>query len=215
MPRGRFITFEGGEGVGKSTQTHRLATRVRAAGFDVRLTREPGGTPRAEALREALLKGLAKDHGATAETLLFAAARIDHVDALIAPALAQGAWVVCDRFIDSTRAYQGALGQVDAALITALERVSIGAVRPDLTLVLDIPAEIGVARAAARRGSGVRDRFEAETLAYHRALRTAFLAIAAAEPERCVVIDARDDADAVEARIWAAVETRLGLAAAP
>lgn len=215
MPRGRFITFEGGEGVGKSTQTHRLATRVRAAGFDVRLTREPGGTPRAEALREALLKGLAKDHGATAETLLFAAARIDHVDALIAPALAQGAWVVCDRFIDSTRAYQGALGQVDAALITALERVSIGAVRPDLTLVLDIPAEIGVARAAARRGSGVRDRFEAETLAYHRALRTAFLAIAAAEPERCVVIDARDDANAVEARIWAAVETRLGLAAAP
>ena len=208
-PRGVFITFEGGEGAGKSTQIARLAeTLRRAGGREVVTTREPGGTPRAEALRAALLEGVAKPYGPFAEALMFAAARIDHIEALIRPALARGAIVLCDRFSDSTRAYQGAAGGLDPALIASLERVTLEGLRPDLTLILDLPPESGLAR-ARRRGEGSEtDRFEAEALGFHERLRAGFRAIAEAEPERCLVIDASPDPDVVEAAIRAGLAAR-------
>ncbi len=213
-PRGVFITFEGGEGAGKSTQVLRLAAHLRAlTGRDVVTTREPGGTPRAEAIREAVLAGAAKPYGAFAEALMFSAARIDHLDRLIRPALAQGAVVLCDRFSDSTRAYQGAAGGVDQGVLRALERVVVGETRPHLTLMLDLPPEIGLARARKRAAGiapdGEADRFEAEALGFHERLRTAFRAIAEAEPERCTVIDAAVEPDAVEAAIRQTVAARL------
>jgi len=212
--RGRLVTFEGGEGVGKSTQVERLARTLRAAGREVVATREPGGTERAEAIRAALLSGAAKPYGPFAEALLFSAARIDHLDRLIRPALERGAVVLCDRFSDSTRAYQGAAGGLDAGTIAALERVTLGGLSPDLTLILDLPPETGLARARARAadtgGEGAEaDRFEAEALAFHARLREAFLAIAAAEPARCAVIDAGLPPDAVEAAVREAVADRL------
>jgi dTMP kinase len=207
---GRFITLEGGEGVGKSVQARRLAARLGEAGLTVVLTREPGGSPGAEALREVILSGGAARYGAIGEAILFSAARIDHIDATIAPALKCGEWVVCDRFLDSTRAYQGAAGQLDPALVASLERVAVGACRPDLTLVLDLPAAEGLARASARRGEAAADRFEGEGLAFHETLRRAFLAIVEAEPMRCVLIDARPGESEVAAAIWAAVRARLG-----
>ena len=205
---GRFVTFEGGEGAGKSTQLRRLAARLEEAAFEVVVTREPGGTPRAEAIRSYILSGHAEPLGRDGETILFAAARADHVDSVIRPALARGAFVLCDRFIDSTRAYQGADG-VDSALIDALEALAIGETRPDLTLILDLPAEIGLARATARRGGGDADRFEREAIARHEARRQIFRAIAAREPERCVIIDATQGEDDVAADIWQAVSDRL------
>ncbi|MEA1834576.1 dTMP kinase [Methylobacterium durans] len=210
-PPGRFITFEGGEGAGKSTQLGRLARTLReTAGRHVVTTREPGGTERAEAIRAALLSGVAKPYGPFAEALLFAAARIDHLDRLIRPALRNGEIVLCDRFADSTRAYQGAAGGVEAGTLLALERVAVGSTRPDLTLILDLPPEAGLARARARAAAGeAPDRFEAEALAFHTRLREGFLAIAAAEPERCAVIDGAQSPEAVEAAIRAAVSARL------
>jgi dTMP kinase len=206
----RFITLEGGEGVGKSTQALRLAERLRQSGIDAIETREPGGSPGAELLRDLLLSGKIKDLGPKAEAILFAAARIDHIDRKIAPALAAGTWVVSDRFTDSTRAYQGALGGLDPGFLHALERVTVGDIRPDLTLILDLPPEVGLARAAARRGAGVvSDRFEGEAIAFHEALRTAYLQIAAAEPQRCVVVDATRSEDDVAQAIWDAVSYRL------
>src|SRR5713101_2162546 len=159
--RGRFITFEGGEGVGKSNHAGLLAERLEALGIGVVLTREPGGSPGAEAIRHVLLSGVAKPLGVEAEALLFAAARDDHVRNTIEPALARGAWVISDRFIDSTRVYQGALGHLDPKFIRALERVTVGNLRPDLTFILDVPAEIGLARASQRRAGEAADRFEA------------------------------------------------------
>ena len=151
-----------------------------------------------------------KDLGPKAEAILFAAARIDHIDHTIAPALAANKWVVCDRFADSTRAYQGALGGLDPGFLRALERVTVGDTRPDLTLILDLPPEIGLARAAARRGAGqASDRFEGEGLAFHEALRKAYLAIAAAEPERCVLVDADHSEEEVAQAIWDTVSYRL------
>jgi dTMP kinase len=208
--RGRFITLEGGEGAGKSVQARRLAARLGEAGLTVVLTREPGGSPGAEALREVILSGGAARYGAVGEAILFSAARIDHIDATIAPALKRGEWVVSDRFLDSTRAYQGAAGRLDPALVASLERVAVGACRPDLTLVLDLPAAEGLARAKARRGEAAADRFEGEGLAFHETLRRAFLAIVEAEPARCVLIDARPGEGEVAAAIWAAVRARLG-----
>jgi dTMP kinase len=207
---GRFITLEGGEGAGKSVQARRLAARLGEAGLSVVLTREPGGSPRAEALREVILSGGAARYGAIGEAILFSAARIDHIDATIAPALKRGEWVVSDRFLDSTRAYQGVAGQLDPALVASLERVAVGACRPDLTLVLDLPAAEGLARAAARRGEAAVDRFEGEGLAFHETLRRAFQEIVVAEPQRCVLIDARPGEGEVAAAIWAAVRARLG-----
>ena len=209
-PRGRFLTLEGGEGAGKSTQLLRLAERLRGCGLRVVQTREPGGSPRAEALREVILSGRARSLGPAGEALLFAAARMDHLDKAILPALARGDWVVCDRFADSTRVYQGALGALAPEVIDALERVTLDGVTPDMTLILDVPAELGMARAAARRGAAEADRFESESLDSHRMLRDAFLDIARAEPRRCVVIDASTGPDPVEAAIWAAVRARFG-----
>ncbi|WP_371349025.1 dTMP kinase [Ancylobacter sp. IITR112] len=205
-----FITLEGGEGAGKSTQVRRLLARLQAAGIDAIGTREPGGSTGAEIMRHLILSGAAKPLGPLAEATLFAAARADHLDATIRPALARGATVVCDRFADSTRVYQGALGNVDPRLIAALEEVTVGETRPDLTLILDVPAEEGLARAATRSGQGA-DRFEREGLAFHRALREAFRALAADEPERCVLIDASGTPEAVEEAIWQAVSARLKL----
>lgn len=211
--RGLFITFEGGEGAGKSTQIARLADRLDGQGVRVVRTREPGGTAGAEAVRSVLLSGGARRLGPGAEALLFAAARADHVDRLIAPALSEGTWVLCDRFTDSTRVYQGTAG-VPRALLVALEQVALehgalGGLAPDLTIVLDIPADAGLARAAARSGGGGPDRFEGDPLVEHEARRQAFLAIARAEPARCVVIDATGDADSVAAAVWQAVRERL------
>jgi dTMP kinase len=207
IARGRFITLEGGEGAGKSTQAQRLAARLRDRGLEPVLTREPGGSPLAERIRSVILSGAVAPLGPAAEAVMFSAARIDHLEKTIRPALARGAWVICDRFSDSTRAYQGALGNLEPRFLRDLERVTVGATRPDLTLVIDVPAEAGLARARAR--SSIVDRFEAEGLAFHEALRKAFLDIAAGEPERCAVIDGSGDADAVEAAVSAVVEQRL------
>jgi len=208
--RGSFITLEGGEGAGKSTQLQVIVEKLRALQLDALATREPGGSPGAETLREILLSGQLKHLGPKAEAILFSAARIDHLDTLIEPALAKGTWVVCDRFLDSTRAYQGALGKLDPRFLTALERVTLGDILPDLTLILDLPADIGLARAKARRGTqSVPDRFEQEDLGFHLALRAAFLAIAEAEPDRCVVIDAARSQSEVTEAIWSAITDRL------
>ena len=207
--RGRFISFEGGEGAGKSTQIRLLADRLDAAGIRAIVTREPGGSPGAEIIRHVVLSGMGKLLGAEAETLLFAAARDDHVHAVIEPALAQGVWVLCDRFSDSTRAYQGQLGEVAPALLNAMERVTIGGLKPDLTVILDVPVEISMQRAAARRGQGTPDRFEAEGVLFHQQLREAFRVIAVREPRRCVLIDANTDAEIVAGKIWVTLTERL------
>jgi dTMP kinase len=207
--RGRFITFEGGEGSGKSTQIKTLAERLDAIKLRAIVTREPGGSPGAEIIRHLVLSGMGKLLGPDAETLLFAAARDDHVRTVIRPALGQGIWVLCDRFSDSTRAYQGRLGKVAPELLNAMERVTIGDLKPDLTFVLDVPVEIGLQRAAARRGSGAADRFEAEDVRFHRQLREAYRQIAAGEPKRCVLIDASADPGTVAAMIWTALRERL------
>ena len=207
--RGRFVTFEGGEGSGKSTQIKRLADRLKAAKLRTIVTREPGGSPGAEIMRHLVLSGVGKLLGPDAETLLFAAARDDHVRTVIMPALNQGTWVLCDRFADSTRAYQGSLGSVPAELINAMQRVTIGDLKPDLTIILDLPVEIGLQRAAARRGDGTPDRFEGENLAFHQGLREAYRKIAANEPDRCVLIDANSDPDTVAGRVWTALSARI------
>jgi dTMP kinase len=213
--RGRFITFEGGEGTGKSTHSALLAARLQSLGIRVLLTREPGGSPGAEVIRHVLLSGVAKPLGVEAEALLFAAARGDHVGSTIEPALARGTWVICDRFIDSTRVYQGALGRLDPKFIRALERVTVGNLRPDLTFILDVPADVGLARASKRRGEGAVDRFEAESRAFHEALREAYRRLALEEPGRFVVIDATEPKAAVADRIWRTVSERLNSASAP
>jgi dTMP kinase len=207
--RGKFITFEGGEGSGKSTHASTLAERLKTLNIECVLTREPGGSAGAEIIRHIILSGIAKPLGAETETILFAAARDDHVRMTIEPALNAGKWVICDRFIDSTRVYQGALGKVDMKLIRSLERVTVGAALPDLTFVLDVPANIGLARAKARRGAVAADRFESEAIEFHEDLRRAFLVLAEREPKRIVVIDGRAPRDVVAERIWAAVNARL------
>lgn len=207
--RGRFVTFEGGEGSGKSTQIRTLAEHLNAERLRTLVTREPGGSPGAEIIRHLVLSGMGKLLGADAETLLFAAARDDHVRSVILPALSQGTWVLCDRFSDSTRVYQGRVGNVAPEVLNAMERVTIGDLKPDLTIILDVPVEIGMQRAAARRGTDAPDRFEAEDIEFHQQLREAYRQIAATEPERCVLIDATADAAAVASNIWAAVRERL------
>jgi dTMP kinase len=213
--KGKFITFEGGEGTGKSTQAAMLALKLESLGIGIKLTREPGGSPGAEIMRHVLLSGAAKPLGPEAEAMLFAAAREDHIRCTIQPALLAGQWVICDRFADSTRVYQGELGDVDPRLIKALERVSVGELRPDLTVVLDVPAQIGQQRAAARRGESPPDRFEAEAIEFHERLRQAYLMLAAGEPQRCVIVDATAPKMTVAKRIWDAVSARLRPASPP
>ena len=207
MSKGFFITFEGGEGAGKSTQIRRLAERLRALGHEVVLTREPGGSPGAEAIRDIVLNGPPERWSAITETLLMYASRRDHIERVIRPALEAGKVVLCDRFADSTRAYQGAGGQVAARLIDTLEAVVLEEVHPDLTLILDLPVDDGLSRALSRGGG--EDRFEAKGKAFHERLRQAFLDIARAEPGRCVVVRADRDLETIEADIRAAVEPRL------
>jgi len=206
VTQGRFITFEGGEGAGKSTQLRRLAARL-APGREVVATREPGGSPGAESIRDLLVNGAADRWSPVTETLLMYAARRDHVERVITPALARGAWVVCDRFADSTRAYQGAAGGTDPLLISSLETYVLAGVRPDLTLILDLPTEAGLARAGGR--GDAESRFQSKGVAFHERLRAAFLDIARAEPDRCAVIDAAQDEDTVAAAVWEAVGARL------
>jgi dTMP kinase len=204
MTAQRFITFEGGEGSGKSTQARLLAERLQAGGHEVVLTREPGGAPLAERIRQLVLE--AKPAAPVAEFLLFAAARAEHIAVTIAPALARGAYVVCDRYIDSTRVYQGTLGKVDPQLIAAIERATVAPVLPSLTFILDVPAEAGLARAAAR---GALNRYDQNEIAWHRQLRAAFQAVAAAEPGRCRLIDGQRDAALVSVEIWQLVESAV------
>lgn len=203
-----FITFEGGEGTGKSTQSKRLAARLASeTGREVVLTREPGGTEGAEAIRSLLVNGAADRWSASTEVLLNYAARDDHLRRCILPALARGAYVICDRFADSTRAYQGAAGGADMELIMDLERRIIGPHWPGLTLVLDIDPAFGLARAAERLGG--EGRFEAKGLDYHTRLREAFLTSARAAPERCAVINTIMPLDEVSDRIWTIVASRI------
>ena len=215
MKRARFITFEGGEGVGKSTQAERLAIRLQAGGIACLVTREPGGSPFAERVRALLLDQAAASRTPLAEALLFNAARADHLAATIRPALAQGTWVLCDRFSDSTRAYQGAASGVDRELLSRLERMVIGPTRPDLTIILDLDPAVGLARATARHATGKvgtsepRDVFEGKSRAFHDRLRKAFLEIAEAEPQRCAVVAADAPTDDIEAEIWTHVTERL------
>lgn len=208
---GKFITFEGGDGAGKSTQIRRLAARLAESDVHATLTREPGGTPTAEAIRKVLLSGTARKLGPDAEALLFAAARADHVDRLIRPALAAGEWVLCDRFFDSTRAYQGGVDGVDSALLDALDRVAVGASRPDLTIILDLPAAVGLSRVRTRlaESGDAPDRFESDEVAFHERRRDAFLDIAEHDPDRCAVIDADRDEATVADEIWQLVAARF------
>ena len=206
---GFFITLEGGEGAGKSTQIQLLAAALRAMGRDVLVTREPGGSPGAEAIRGLILNG-GFGFSSVTEALLFSAARLDHLEKTIRPAIARGAIVLCDRFFDSTRAYQGASGGTAPSVLAALETIAVGVTRPNLTFILDLPAEIGLKRAHERRGAGVADRFEGEALSFHEKLRSGFLHIAQNEPQRCVVVDAARSVEVVAADIRSIVFSCLG-----
>jgi dTMP kinase len=216
---GRFLTFEGGEGAGKSTQLRLLADALRKAGLDVVTTREPGGSPGAEQIRELLVQGAVGRWDAVSEMLLHFAARRDHLATTVWPALAAGRWVLCDRFADSTRAYQGYGHGVDLAVIERLYADTVGDFAPDLTLILDLPVEVGLRRAATRGqlagGQGAtahEDRYEKMDVAFHRRLRDGFLAIAAAQPRRCRVIDADRPVAEIQASIRAIVAAQLGVA---
>lgn len=208
MPSGKFVTFEGGEGAGKSTQIQRLSRALEKAGLNVTVTREPGGSPGAETIRGMLLDPAAEWDPPT-EALLHFAARADHYTTRIAPALRNGDWVLCDRFADSTRAYQGYGLGLDMQAIEALYEIALDDFVPDLTLILDVPVETGVARMIERGADP--DRYEKMDTAFHERLRQGFLEIAAKEPDRCAVIDADSDIDTVTARIFDCVEHRLGV----
>lgn len=214
MARGIFITFEGGEGAGKSTQIARLAATLRELGHEVVVTREPGGSPGAEAVRYVILSGAAEPFGPAMEAILFAAARADHVDQVIRPAVERGAIVLCDRFIDSSRVYQGVTGGLEPAFMQALEKVAVAGMMPDLTVILDVDPAEGMRRATRRRGDEAADRYEKEALEVHRRRRDAFLAIARAEPQRCVVVDTTRAptkvATAIVRAVQALVTRRLG-----
>jgi dTMP kinase len=206
--QGLFITFEGGEGAGKSTQIKRLAEVLKARGFSVVVTREPGGSPGAEAVRHVLLSGAAEKLGPEMEAVLFAAARNDHVEQVIRPALNEGKIVLCDRFMDSSRVYQGVTGGLDPEFMRQLEEVAIDGMVPNLTVILDIDPKLGLDRAAARR-AGPADRYEKETVAVHQRRRAGFLAISRAEPQRCKVVDASAEPEQVAADILGHVSALL------
>jgi len=214
MPSGRFITFEGGEGSGKSTQAQLLAELLREQGIDPVVTREPGGSPFAEQVRRLILDPQIAPHSALADALLFYAARADHVEKVIRPALVAGRWVISDRFSDSTRVYQVEVGGLPLDVFKALELIVVKLSYPDLTFVLDVPAEAGLARATTRRlaraiAGEEADAFEKRDAEYHERLRQGFLAVAKAEPRRCQVVDGTAPQEEVAARVWAIVRQRL------
>ena len=209
--RGSFITFEGGEGAGKTTQIRRLKTRLEALSVACHITREPGGTPGAELIRNLILDGQRPPLDALTETLLFYAARANHLVQGIRPALMRGEFVLCDRFSDSTRVYQGVLGAVPKATLDALELLVVADTKPDLTLLLDIPTDVGIQRAAARRGENHADRFESENFGFHEKLRQGFLDLARADPQRIIVISAEGDEATIEQEIWTAISERFSL----
>lgn len=212
--QGKFITLEGGEGAGKSTQVVRLSAFLRAKGIDVCETREPGGTPGAEAIRSLLVEGEPGRWTPMTEALLHSAARTDHLARLVRPALAAGTWVICDRFTDSTLAYQGYGHNLGVKRISALNDLVSEGLKPDLTLILDISPEDGLARARHRGQEGVNgaeDRYERMDRSFHDRLRAGFIAIAEAEADRCVIINAAADTENVASQIAAAVSERLGL----
>ena len=208
MARGKFLSIEGGEGAGKSTQVRRLADELRARGVDVIVTREPGGSEGGEAIRDLLMQGDVKRWSSHTEALLFAAARADHVEKVIQPALGIGTWVISDRFIDSSRAYQGVAGGIDDAAVLALHGFGSRGLLPDRTLVLEVSPEIGAERAAARDGAAA-DRFAARERAFHDDVAAAFRRFAAAEPDRVRLIDAAGDVDEVAAAVFEAVADLL------
>ena len=204
-PHGRFIAFEGGEGAGKSTQVKALVAYLRGLGLEVVQTREPGGSPGAEALRDLLVRGEATRWSAISEALMMYAARADHLEKVIRPALARGAWVVCDRFADSSRAYQGAGGGVSPAFIEQIDMAVVGDSQPDLVLIMDMPVEAGLKRAHARGDN--ENRFESKGLPFHERLRQGFLNRAATVPERYRVIDADQPIEALTVEIRGLVLT--------
>ncbi len=207
--RGVFITLEGGEGAGKTTQIKRLANRLKAGGEKVLITREPGGSPGAEAVRHVLLSGAAEPLGTDMEAVLFAAARSDHVEQIIKPAIQHGITVLSDRYFDSSRVYQGVTGNVGKEMMGALVRVACEDAFPDLTIILDLSVEEGLKRAEKRRGDREVDRYEKEDVKMQEARRQAFLKIAELEPERCAVIDAGGSEKEIANKIWAVVSSRL------
>lgn len=209
MP-GLFITFEGGEGTGKSTHIRRLAERLKSQTRELLVTREPGGTPEAEVVRALLVSGEASRWTATAEALLNYAARESHLTQAIRPALVRGALVLCDRFMDSTRVYQGHAGACPMSFIDMLEETIVGATRPDLTIIFDLDPEAGLARAQARTGAVAEDRYERKGVEFHRRVREGFLAIAQNDPKRCRLIDTSNDVEAVAAEVWALANKALG-----
>ena len=201
--RGKFIPFEGGEGGGKSTQAARMAGYLRGKGLEVLETREPGGTPESEALRDLLVQGDPDRWSALSELLLITAARVEHVNRLIEPALTEGKWVICDRFADSTLAYQGIAGELGLELVEQLQKLAVGATAPDVTFLLDVRAEAGLQRAEKRGGAA---RFEKKGAAFHQTLRDGFLALANENPQRIVLIDGEDTFD----NVWGQIEAELG-----
>ncbi len=222
MGAGKFITFEGGEGAGKSTQVRLLAERLLQHGRDVVVTREPGGTPFAEQVRALILSPDVAEHAPLSEALLFYAARADHIARVIQPALKRGAIVLCDRFSDSTRVYQSVAGGLPPLVFERLEEIVVGETRPDLTIILDIDPAAGLARAEARRATSGkdapaggcargRDKYERQSLDYHERLRSGFLAIAEQEPWRCVVIDGNRPAESIAEEVWNTIAARLAV----
>lgn len=208
---GLFVTFEGGEGAGKSTQIRLLAEALRERGLTVLMTREPGGSKGAEAVRHVLLSGAAEPYGIRMEAILFAAARNDHVEQVIRPALSAGTVVLCDRFMDSSRVYQGITGNLEQPFIAALERVAVNGVVPDCTIIFDLPATIGLERARKRSAGPDEqpDRFEKEELETHEKRREAFLDIAEREPLRCRVVDATQTQETIAGQVLAIAERLL------
>jgi dTMP kinase len=208
MAKGRFITFEGGEGAGKSTQVRLLAAALRAAGREVVETREPGGSPGAEEIRELLVHGAVARWDIVSEALLHSAARREHLVNTVWPALEVGIWVVSDRFADSTMAYQGYGHELGPGPVEALHGLVAGDFQPDLTVILDLPVEQGLGRAGQRASGG--DRYERMDRQFHERLRKGFLEIARLEPERCVVVDGAGTSEAVHAAVMAILSERLG-----